>query len=250
MQNKLWSIAKRECSIRMRKPAFWILSLLGPVILIAISVVPYALTSSLQESGQILVNVSDSISRHFPLSIGKYKVKTIDVSTEEAYVQFLSGEEQVLCDFFVGKDTVWTVYTKEVLHPLDSMNIVRTLSVISSAPASVGSHVVTIEASKEEQESSFSPLQQTVALGAAILIYFFLFTYSVSLLKGVMEEKSNKVMDLLLSSVSPSSWIMGKIAGVGIASFVQFMLWMLMSYVPFYFFEQRYGTALNSFSAA
>jgi ABC-2 type transport system permease protein len=96
--------------------------------------------------------------------------------------------------------------------------------------------------------SAPSALQQTIAMVASLLVYMFLFTYSASLLKGVMEEKSNKVMDIILSSVSPFTWLMGKITGVGLANVVQFCVWMFVSYVPYYFFQQHYGQALDMFS--
>jgi ABC-2 type transport system permease protein len=249
MQNKFWNIARRECAVRMNKPAFWILSLMGPVVLMILSVVPYAITSSLQEEKMMLVNVPEAMQHRFPLSIANYEVQFVDTTSHEAMSLFLSGASSVLCDLDSGKDTVWTICTKETLHPLDSLNLSRILSGLSPSVAGVRSHIVNFKSPASEDELAFSPLQQTIALLASILVYFFLFTYSVSLLKGVMEEKSSKVMDIILSSVSPVTWIMGKIVGVGLASFVQFILWLGISYVPFYFFKQKYGGALNSFSA-
>jgi len=248
MKSKFWNIAKRECSVRMNKTAFWILSLMGPVVLVLMSVVPYAITSSLQEKKVLLMNVPEAMHRQVPLSIANYEVQLLD--TNQAMTVFLSGTQEVFCDLYIGReDTLWTVCVREPLHPLDSLNMVRTLSNLGPATVSIPSYIVNFK-SKESDELGFSSLQQTIALLAAILVYFFLFTYSVSLLKGVMEEKSNKVMDVILSSVSPATWIMGKIAGVGLASIVQFLLWLGISYVPFYFFKQKYGGALASFSAA
>ncbi len=247
MKSKFWAIAKRECVLRMKKTSFWVLSLMGPVILVLMSVVPYAITSSLQEKKEMLINMPQYMAQEFPLSVANYEVHAVDTSSQEAVGLFLSGTENVLCDLHTGKDTQWTIYTKEALHPADSLNIIRSLK--SPAHLMMPSRVVNFK--QENNEGlAFSALQQTMVLLAAILVYFFLFTYSVSLLKGVMEEKSNKVMDVILSSISPATWIMGKIAGVGLASFVQFLLWMGISYVPFYFFKQKYGTALDTFSSA
>ena len=244
MWSKFWNIAKRECEVRMSKPAFWILSFLGPVVLMILSVVPYAITSSLQEKKIMLINAPQSLHQSIPLRMGDYEVQLTD--TTRAFNVFVSGEQQLLCELYTAQDTFWTVSTKEIMHPADSLNILRTLSAIGASKNRIPTRIINFEAEKDEV--SFSPLQQTLSLLASILVYFFLFTYSVSLLKGVMEEKSNKVMDLILSSVSPATWIMGKIAGVGLASFVQFVLWLGVSYVPFYFFKQKYGGALNAFS--
>jgi ABC-2 type transport system permease protein len=248
MKSKWWRIAQRECAVRMNKPAFWILSLMGPLVLMILSVVPYAVSSNLEEQKTVLINAPQTLSSHFPLTIGAYQVLLLDTSAQEAVGLFLLGTPQVLADLHVGEDTLWTIYSKGALHPADSLTILRTLQGIRPSVSSITSRVVNIEQHTGD-ELSVSPLQQTLALLATILVYFFLFTYSVSLLKGVMEEKSNKVMDLILSSISPAVWIIGKIAGVGLASFVQFLLGIGISYIPFYFFKQKYGGALQPFSA-
>lgn len=246
MSNKFWIIAQRECFIRMRKPSFWLLALLGPLVLLFMSVVPYALTSGLEEEKKMLLNVPNECFDQFPLTIGTYQTQVISTSTQEAYRAYAAGEEQVLCD--LSPDTVWHVYAKYPLPVRDSLNLVRVLANVRVEldRLPVPTNFIPVAASEDEGLSS---IQQTLALVASLLVYFFLFTYSASLLKGVMEEKSNKVMDIILSSVSPFEWLMGKISGVGLASLLQFGLWMLVSYLPYYFFEQRYSEAFDLFSA-
>ncbi len=249
MSNKFWIIAQRECFIRMRKPSFWLLALLGPLVLLFMSIVPYAITSGVQEEKQMLLNVPNECFDQFPLTIGAYQTHVISTSTEEAYLAYSSGEEQVFCDLHVSPDdTSWHVYSKNKLPVLDSLNMLRVLANVrlDLHHQPVMTTFVSLDSIPEERISS---LQQTIALVASLLVYFFLFTYSASLLKGVMEEKSNKVMDIILSSVSPFHWLMGKIGGVGLASLAQFGLWMLVSYLPYYFFEQHYGDAMHLFSA-
>ncbi len=233
----------------MNKRSFWLLALLGPVLLLLMSVVPYAITSGLQEEKKMLLNVPNECFDQFPLTIGTYKTKIITTSTQEAYTAYTTGEEQILCDLHLSSnDTLWHVYAKEPLPAVDSLNLLRVLSNvrIASNAKPISSKIVIADQNKEEEKVSAT--QQTIALMAALVVYLFLFTYSASLLKGVMEEKSNKVMDIVLSSVSPFTWLMGKISGVGFSSVVQFCLWMLVSYLPYYFFEQHYGASLDLFS--
>lgn len=238
---KCWIIASRECAVRMRKPGFWLLALVGPFVLLLLSIVPYALTSGKNAAG-MLINLPEASQLEVPLTIGTYETQTIRGSSEDAYLRFLSGDEQVLCDWN-GAQKSWTVFRKGSWHPADSLNTIRTLQAFNASEPAAW-HVVSLNT----EEESYSSLQHTVALLAAILVYFFLFTYSVALLKGVMEEKSSKVMDLILSSVSPVVWIGGKIMGVGLASLVQFVLWLGISYVPFYVFKKKYANALDLFS--
>jgi|GEM_PF-3876971 len=249
MSNKFLIIAKRECKVRMSKRSFWLLALLGPLLLLLMSVVPYAITSGLQEEKKMLLNVPNECFDQFPLTIGAYKTKVITTGSQEAYTAYATGEEQILCDLHISpKDTSWHVYAKEQLPAMDSLNLLRVLSNVRIAAHAKPVSAKIIVADQNLKEETISATQHTVALMSALVVYLFLFTYSASLLKGVMEEKSNKVMDIVLSSVSPFTWLMGKISGVGFSSVLQFCVWMLVSYLPYYFFEQHYGASLDLFS--
>jgi ABC-2 type transport system permease protein len=248
MSNKFWIVARRECMVRMSKRSFWLLALLGPLALLIMSVVPYAISSGMKDEKKLLINVPNECFDQFPLSIGVYKTNIITVNSDEAHAMFLLSDEQVLCDLQTTSDTLWVIHAKEKINVLDSLNLSR---VLNNVRVNAFSKPIRTQFSKTElpiSSSAPSALQQTIAMVASLLVYMFLFTYSASLLKGVMEEKSNKVMDIILSSVSPFTWLMGKITGVGLASVVQFCVWMFVSYVPYYFFQQHYGKALDMFS--
>lgn len=248
MLNKLWIIAKRECLVRMNKRSFWLLALLGPLILLLMSVVPYAMTSGLKEEYNVLINVPNECFDQFPLSIGSYQTNMITTSTKEALQYYYTGEEQVLCDLTTtSSDTSWTIYSKNKIAVVDSLNLTRILTNVRLSLSSKPITTSFITVGDQSQDKN-NVLQQTIALVCALIVYLFLFTYSASLLKGVMEEKSNKVMDIILSTVSPFTWLLGKISGVGLASVLQFSIWICVSYVPYYFFDQRYGQALDLFS--
>ncbi|OGX82469.1 ABC transporter permease [Hymenobacter lapidarius] len=63
----------------------------------------------------------------------------------------------------------------------------------------------------------------------AILIYFFIFIYGVQIMRGVGEEKSSRIMEVMLSSVKPFDLMMGKIVGIAAVGLTQFLLWGLLS---------------------
>ncbi|HEX8327966.1 MAG TPA: ABC transporter permease [Hymenobacter sp.] len=63
----------------------------------------------------------------------------------------------------------------------------------------------------------------------AILIYFFIFVYGVQIMRGVGEEKSSRIMEVMLSSVKPFDLMMGKIMGIAAVGLTQFLLWGLLS---------------------
>ncbi len=57
------------------------------------------------------------------------------------------------------------------------------------------------------------------------IIIFFILSFGMTMLRGVAKEKSNRIVEVLLSSVSPSQLLSGKILGIGFAAFIQFVVW-------------------------
>jgi len=65
---------------------------------------------------------------------------------------------------------------------------------------------------------------------SSLLIYFFLFLYGVQVMKGVMEEKNSKVIEVIISSIKPFQLMMGKIVGIAAVGLTQFLLWVILSF--------------------
>ena len=60
-------------------------------------------------------------------------------------------------------------------------------------------------------------------------IYFFIFLYGVQVMRGVMEEKNNRIVEVIVSSVKPFQLMMGKIIGIALVGLTQFLLWVILS---------------------
>ncbi|MFN3345206.1 MAG: ABC transporter permease [Chloroherpetonaceae bacterium] len=64
-----------------------------------------------------------------------------------------------------------------------------------------------------------------------MLIYGTLLTYGISVMSSVMEEKSSKVMEVLIASVKPFELMVGKVVGIGLVAFTQYMIWAMVALV-------------------
>lgn len=80
-----------------------------------------------------------------------------------------------------------------------------------------------------KSEKTNTGLFMTIGLGAGILIYLFIFLYGVQVMRGVMEEKTNRIVEVILSSVKPFQLMMGKIVGVALVGLTQFLLWVILT---------------------
>jgi ABC-2 type transport system permease protein len=79
------------------------------------------------------------------------------------------------------------------------------------------------------EETSATPLKMGLGYIAGILIYFFIFFYAVQVMRGVIEEKTSRIVEVIISSVRPRQLMMGKILGIGLVGVVQFLIWVILS---------------------
>lgn len=68
-----------------------------------------------------------------------------------------------------------------------------------------------------------------IGLVCAFLIYLFIFLYGVQVMRGVIEEKTNRIVEVIISSVRPFQLMMGKIIGIAMVGLTQFLLWVILS---------------------
>lgn len=70
-----------------------------------------------------------------------------------------------------------------------------------------------------------------VGFAFAVVIYFFIFLYGVQVMRGVIEEKTNRIVEVIISSVKPFQLMMGKIFGIALVGLTQFFLWVALTAV-------------------
>ena len=80
-----------------------------------------------------------------------------------------------------------------------------------------------------EEEEVFSE-EAYVGLIFAVLIYIFILMYGIQVMRGVIEEKTNRIVEVIISSVKPFQLMMGKILGVGFVGLTQFLLWIVLTF--------------------
>lgn len=80
-----------------------------------------------------------------------------------------------------------------------------------------------------ETEESAGKLAMLVGLILAVFIYFFIFLFGVQVMRGVIEEKTSRIVEVIISSVKPFQLLMGKIVGIALVAVTQFLIWVVLS---------------------
>src|SRR5690606_14299836 len=84
--------------------------------------------------------------------------------------------------------------------------------------------------SSGEAKDSDTRIAMGIAMALSVLIYLSLFLYGAQVMRGIIEEKSNRIIEVIISSVKPFQLMMGKIIGIGLVGITQFVLWIILSF--------------------
>lgn len=82
-----------------------------------------------------------------------------------------------------------------------------------------------------ESEKTNTNVNMAIGFGSGILIYLFIFLYGVQVMRGVIEEKTSRIVEVIVSSVRPFQLMMGKIIGIAMVGLTQFLLWIILTMV-------------------
>ncbi len=100
--------------------------------------------------------------------------------------------------------------------------------VLESLKANVDISTINLSGSGDEKESS-SIGATVVGYVASFLIYIFIFVYGTQCMRGVVEEKTSRIVEVIIASVKPFELMMGKVTGIAGVGLSQFILWIVLT---------------------
>src|SRR2546423_4209125 len=89
---------------------------------------------------------------------------------------------------------------------------------------------ITVDEKGKEKEAN-AGLAYGVGFGSGILIYITMFIFGAMIMRGVMEEKMNRIAEVVISSVKPFQLMMGKIIGIAAVGLTQFLMWIILIFI-------------------
>ncbi len=254
--NKILLIIQREYLSRVKKRSFLIMTIVGPILLSAIGILP-AYFASMPEPDRTLMVLDQAdildMDRGTERITLKYLGPPANYTIDEAKEQFMLTEDYALVYIptgsgwdpdFISKNIV--IYGKEEVS-LGIKSFVEDLirskiedlklrnqgvdpEVIAQVRTVVRVKSINIEESGAEEESIVEG-KMVIGFIFAFFMYFFIFIFGSQVMNGVMEEKSNRVVEVIVSSVRPFQLMMGKILGSGLVGLTQFLIWIVLSFV-------------------
>jgi ABC-2 type transport system permease protein len=106
---------------------------------------------------------------------------------------------------------------------------------------------ITVDQQNEKDKSSNAAVASGIGYTCGLLIYFILLLYGSQVMMGVMEEKTNRIAEVMVSSIRPFQLMLGKIIGIGMVALTQFLLWIAFIFV-IYNVTKASGSSSNALS--
>lgn len=259
--NKTGLIIHREYFSRVKKKSFIVMTLLGPVLIAGLMGLGIYLGMSDDTRYNVLVAdltpgiSSDSISSGNPLFFNKLRstdqIRFSYTDQGLSNAEFDSSEYSLMV--VIREDILTVPQIEMVFRKLPSMKArsyiasqiekvierekLNMYSIDKRTYDSIRTDVDVISVNASDGETSYKQEQAVVGFAFAVLIYFFIFLYGVQVMRGVMEEKSNRIVEVIISSVRPFQLMMGKIVGVALVGLTQFLLWVVLTFTLFTLFS-------------
>jgi len=244
--NKTFIVAKNEFMKRVKTRWFVFTTLLGPIVLVGFfTVIRFATTSAIEggESTIVVLDQTERIAGSLSDPEGDLTFTISDADEETLRQQVLDGEYSgylVLPAGLVDGEGSARYYSTEgggvSSFNFDLRNIIRnTVRTLRLEDQKVSNEVFeiinagvpldTIKLSDEGEEQGSSAAYAIVGGIMGFLIYISMLVYGSVVMQGVIQEKMNRVVEVIVSSVRPFQLLMGKVLGIGAMGLVQMTFW-------------------------
>lgn len=238
---KIWLIIKREYLVRVRKKSFIVMTFLAPLLMASLMIVPIYLANEHQEERIIAVNqqeefiLEDTEFIHFTMIPNFEAINLSKNFNKSPYYSLLHIEGN---QFTLYSDQQISLGVRhDIKRQLEKIVEINNLKKAGIDPKIIENAKTEIEIKTklvdEDGNSTNSHSEVSMGIGfiTGILVYMFIFMYGTMVMRGVIEEKTSRIIEIIISSTKPFQLMMGKILGVALVGLTQFLLWILLTVI-------------------
>lgn len=243
--NKIMLIISREYTTRVKRKSFIITTILMPLIFVALMVIPTAIAalSGPEDKTVAVIDHTGYISKVF-LEKGKMNFEISDepldslkkrdnidailvipsnvVDRPDGLVMYTNGSPSPQTEAYVAQKLNSAI--EEV--KLSNYNIRDLDKILADVHTDVNIRTIRIDGDEEKEASSIASFM--IGLILTFTLYMFIMLYGQMVMTSIIEEKNNRVLEIVVSSVKPSSILLGKIFGVGAVAVTQMLIWAVI----------------------
>jgi len=251
IMNKISLIIQREYLTRVKKKTFVIMTILGPILFAAIVIAPAWLASmedkdlkhiAVVDKSQMFVNQlpeTDYIKFEY-IDENKYEqlkknfketeyyavlyITHLVANTPNSVILYSDKQPNIGVKSHISNAIEKNIeQSKLAQHNIDK-------NILKSVRTDISIRTIQWTEEGKEKESS-TELAMVVGYIGGFLIYFFIFLFGAQVMRGVIEEKTNRIVEIIISSARPFQLMTGKIIGIGLVGLTQFALWVVLTFI-------------------
>lgn len=247
--NKILLIIHREYFSRVKKKSFIIMTFLTPLLIAGVyAIIGYFTYAGIKDTHDNVAVVSTNKTLTEKLKTDKNINYTyLDSSLEKAKKELSKSDYDHLLylpEFDLTKPTGIALFgakqagmslNRRISGDIEELIRVQKLKESGIAQADIDKlktevviSTTTIADGGDEKESS-AGASTLIAFVAGIMMFMFIMLYGVQVMRGVIEEKTSRIIEVIISSVKPFELMMGKIIGIALVGLTQFMLWIVLT---------------------
>lgn len=253
--NKIGIIISREYSKRVRKKSFILGTILVPILFAALIIVPaliavwsensgkHQLIAVADASGVIAQELKDTANISYSvIDLGEAENVKEDIQNDGAYYALLQ-----ISQLDSNNNASLSMYSKEQINmntqmtvkgqvndilrlkKLKSYNIPELEVIMDNITNDSKIKTYKVDDSAKEEKETSVVAYMGIGYISSSMIYMFIFMFGSMVMRGVIEEKNNRIVEIIISSVKPVQLMIGKIVGIALVALTQFAVWIILT---------------------
>ena len=256
--NKTLLVIQREDLTRVRKPSFWLLTILVPILLAALYAIP--IYTALKPAEKTMVLVADEsglfggLDRNDTLRADSRFNSTENIDYQYAGTldyarRQMDADEEIGAILYIRSRSTGAIPTdaclyykgdlppQQVRYDVDRQlqrilrnRLLQAHGISDDEYALISNTKINLRTEDlETGRDAFVEVKTALGLILAMLIYLAIFMFGSQVMRGVVEEKSNRIVEVIVCSVKPFQLMMGKVVGIALVGLTQFLLWVVLT---------------------
>ncbi len=237
----------REYKTRVKKKSFIIMTFLAPLLFAGIFLLIFWLASSNETKEIEILDKSGLFTKTF-VTNEEHRYVYIDTPLDSAkkhveneaidglvYIPELNNLDmpEGIAFYSPGNPSIKLIGDLEIRirHEIEDIKLIQsglTQEILNSLKSSVSIHSINLAPSGEEKDSN-SNAASAIGYIAGFIIYMFVFIYGAQCMRGVIEEKTSRIVEVLISSIRPFHLMMGKVIGIAAVGLTQIAMWIVLT---------------------
>jgi len=246
MTSALKIIIAREYLERVKRKSFIISTILMPILMLGMMVAPTLIAIMSGPEERVIAVIDDSgviaptLQNEGEITFRSFSGDMADAKANEDYDAILvigrdvvsqpkgsislytRGAPSIQTEDYISSQLQRTIETLRIKQ-YDIANLSQILDEVK-----VDVKLDTFRIDKEEESATSSILSYILGTVTMFILYMFILLYGQMVMTSIIEEKNNRVLELVVSSVKPNDLMMGKIMGIGLVAITQIMIWAVL----------------------